>query len=257
MIADRPPSAPTTSRAGRRDRPAPPTITELHPIRRQRVARARRTTPAASAWRRRTPRPARARRAARAIPAGARQQLAPPRRAQFGRHASMRGSSGTVRKAERADQVLVVLDLMHVRRRRRTARVSSGRAPVGAVAPALGNAGPPRRQRRHETSSAAGAPCRSVSRARRRASLLVTDLGGRARRPRRSPGTSAKSGAIGGPRGDGDRDASGNARRTSAIAGSAMTASPSQLGAKTTSDSRWHGRCHRRPVVIHAERAAC
>ena len=114
---------------------------------------------------------------------------------------------------------------MQARRRARGSRASAA-APrqSGAIAPAFGHAGARDDQRR-------------VKRVRQQQ---------RGRRSRRSDaaGRSSVSGddlvdlrhqreerRDRGPRGDGDRRVADGARRTSAIAGSAMTASPSQFGA--------------------------
>ena len=126
------------------------------------IARARRTRPAASASRRRTRRPAPARRAAH-CPSHPRSSAAAPR---------PRARRPERRRAARSDRSEIRARAPDAGRRRpgaaracgATARVSSAPRQLGAIAPALGDAGAPRRSARSETSSAAAARYRTAGR---------------------------------------------------------------------------------------------
>ena len=117
----------------------------LHAVSQRGHRRAPQSIPAASASPRRTRRPAQAPRAAPSVPSGFHQQiqasfprLARHRHTRFGR---------TARETEGAHEVLVVLDLMTAARRRNRARQQRA-APAGSIAPAFGDAGAARDNRR-------------------------------------------------------------------------------------------------------------
>ena len=163
---------------------------------------------------------------------------------------AIRGRASGRGEPETAHERAVVLRLMQPARLRRGDRARQQRAAQARrVAPALGNPGPPARPTRCGTSSAAAARrrtarpsaharCVAASRPRRRPRA-------RSARPAPPPSSSSNSGATDAAAAIASR-ASGSAARIAAIAGSAITASPSQFGARMTS-RRWRAHSGRRP----------
>ena len=171
-----------------------------------------------------------------------------------------RGSIGPFGNPSAWTSCWYVLDLMQPGGARDRARQQRPRQSV-AIAPAFGNAGARREQRRVErvrqqqrgVEAAAGELGAERAPARRRRGSRPAPA---ARSSSSISGTSWNSGAIAG-RAATAIDAPGAARRTSAIAGSAMTASPSQFGARMTRRFIvWYGRKPRDERAYHDRRAS-
>ena len=248
--------------AGRRVGRAADRARSVTPSIGQRCPPARRNTPAASAWRRRTPRQAPARPAAPRRPIRRSvKHAAPPRRARRrARRCAARSDRWEIRARARAAgstrpdaasrvggphasaaAAPAARGIPSVRGCRRATPTSAECIEFGSSSAVSKS---PARELGANRSPAADAPDRRRTRA--------------ARSCRSTPGTSGNSGAIA-ARAATVIDAPGEARRTSAIAGSAMTASPSQLGARMT--RRFivcYGRKDRalRSVTTHEDRPA-